>query len=96
LRVDVLVALRERSVTPGQFFLQYCDGKLTDEDFNDQGNAFTVLYFDSEKGQFLADYEAILATNQPSLYHVPDTWHTYEVLKPVLDRRFSQWRANGG
>jgi hypothetical protein len=30
-----------------------------------------------------------------SVYHVPDTWQTYASLKPVLDRRFDDWRGAG-
>lgn len=39
------------------------------------------------------DYEATLAGNLPTTYHVPDTWETYEKIKPVLDKRFQEWKA---
>ena len=88
-----IAGLRERSITPGSFVLQFCDGKLTDEDLNEEGNAFAAAYFGFEKGSFLADYEACLAEDLPSLYNVPDTWSTYEAIQPVFDRRLAEWRA---
>jgi len=92
--------LQERSLTPGAFFLSACDGKFTDEDLSEEGNAFTSQYFDFEKGQYLADYEAILGQGLPdnpnSLYYVADTWDNFDNLRPVLDRRLAKWRARAG
>ena len=65
--------LRARSMTPGQFFLECFDGKFTDEDLSDEGNAFAQAYFDFEKGNYLADYEAALGDSLETMYHVPDT-----------------------
>ena len=88
-----LMALRERKVTPGAFFLRACDGKFTNEDLNDEGNAFTTDYFDFKKGGYLSDYEKNLGVNLPTLYHVADSWENFERIKPVLDRRLSAWRS---
>jgi hypothetical protein len=93
---DGIEALRARSVTPGAFFLKYCDGKFTNEDVSDEGNAFAAAYFDFESGDYLSDYEDVLASELPTLYHVPDTWHCYDKLRPTLDARFEQWRASRG
>lgn len=87
-----LQRLRERSVTPGQFVREACDEKLTDEDLNDVGNAFAAAYFAPDEGQYLADYELVLGGPFPTLYHVPDTWEGFDALRPVLDRRFDEWR----
>lgn len=86
--------LLSRSVTPGRFFLDACDGKFTSEELNDVGNRFAAAYYDMQKGQFLADYEATVGGSLPTLYHVSDSWETYELLRPVFDRRFKEW--NGG
>ena len=53
-----LEQLRKREVTPGKY-LMILDGKFTDEELNDEGNAFASSYFDFEKGLYLADYESI-------------------------------------
>ncbi len=88
-------SLRNRSTTPGAFFLSCCDGKFTNEDLNEEGNAFALAYFDFKNGQYLKDYGAAVAGDLPTLYHVPDTWLTYEKLQPVLDQRLMEWRAHG-
>jgi hypothetical protein len=89
---DDIPKLQVRTATPGQFYLEACDGKFTDEDLTDEGNAFAAHYFDLQKGSYLADYESLLAADLPTLYHVPDTWATFDKLKPVLDTRFQEWR----
>lgn len=91
---DSIPKLRSRSLTPGRFFLEECDGKFTDEDLNDEGNAFTLYYFDDfKKCQYLKDYEANLGRGLEDLYHVKDTWENFDLLRPVLDRRFIEWKA---
>jgi hypothetical protein len=87
-----LEALKARKITPGAYFLRACDGKFTDEDLNEQGNAFTKHYFDLQTGSYLEDYETILGQGMSSLYHVSDSWANFDRLKPVLDNRFADWR----
>jgi len=93
---DEIPKLRTRSCTPGRFFLEACDGKFVEDDLNDLGNSFAIAYFDFEKGKYLADYEATLGSDVPDLYHVEDTWENFDKLKPVLDRRFDEWRTTWG
>ncbi|MBO9689158.1 MAG: hypothetical protein J7598_21350 [Mitsuaria chitosanitabida] len=54
--VEDLEGLKARSVTPGTFFLEASDGKFTDEDLNEEGNAFARTYFKFEGDGFLSDY----------------------------------------
>jgi hypothetical protein len=90
---DLLMRLEQRTISPGQFFIKACDEKFTDEDLNDEGNAFTQEYFKFKTGDYLTDYERVLGPDVPTLYHVPDTWENYDRLKPVLDGRFSEWKS---
>ena len=87
-----LEKLRSRSVTPGQFFLETCDGKFTDEDLNDEGNAFAQEYFDFDRGAYMNDHDQLLAKGLPSQYHVEDTWTNFDKLRHVLDKRLDDWR----
>jgi len=87
-----LAKLRSRSTSPCQLY-RAMDGKLTDDDLSDEGNAFTKFYFDFEAGQYLKDYEEVLCEGLPTTYHVADSWENYERLKPVLDTRLAEWRA---
>jgi hypothetical protein len=73
--------------------VEACDGKFTGEDLNDEGNAFATAYYDTQVGMFLKDYEATVGRGLPSLYHVPDTWETFEKLQPVFGRRLADWRT---
>lgn len=88
-----LEALKRREITPGAYFLRCCDGKFTDEDLNDEGNAFAAAYFEFETGQYLADYERTLAGELPTTYHVADTWENFDQLRPILDQRLREWRG---
>ena len=89
-----LACLRNRDLTPGAFFLKYCDGKFTDEDLNDEGNEFTAQYFDFETGDYANDYSSILGDDVESIYHVQDSWDTLELLRPLLDKRLADWRRD--
>jgi hypothetical protein len=89
---DELERLSSRSCTPGEFFLNSCDGKFVDEDLNEMGNAFAESYFNFEKGQYLRDYEQILGKSVPTLYHIKDSWENFDCLKPTLDSRFAEWK----
>jgi len=76
--------------------MRVCDEKFIDEDLSEEGNEFAAVYFDFKKGDYLSDYEAILGEDGVELYHVKDTWANFDRLKPVLDKRFSEWRAQHG
>jgi len=92
---EPLARLRERKVTPGQFFLDACDGKFTDEDLSELGNRFAEHYYenDDRPGTYFTDYAAAVGTEPPSIYHVADSWETYERLAPVIEQRFTEWQA---
>ena len=90
---EELEHLRDRKVTPGRFFLESCDGKFVDEDLNEEGQAFTEAYFDFESGDYIPDYEGLLAKGLPSTYRVQDTWANYDLLAPLIEDRLKNWRA---
>jgi hypothetical protein len=81
--------LRKRQTGPAQFLVDYCDGKLTDEDLSPEGNAFASSYYDSG---YLADYASVFANEGETLYHVAPTWENFDRLKPLLDRRLAASR----
>jgi hypothetical protein len=84
--------LRKEGLTPGAYFIRACDEKFTDDDLNDEGNAFAAAYYEGENNQYLQDYQQIVVKRLPSAYHVPDTWDTFETLSPVLSSRLAEWR----
>jgi hypothetical protein len=94
-----LVELAERRRTPGAWFLEYCDGKLTNENLSDTGNDFTQAYYGSPDEEslsgYLSDYDRCFPA-LPSLYHVEDSWLSYDRLAPTIERAFKRWRNGGG
>jgi hypothetical protein len=94
LAAEELPSLQARSITPGRFFYDQCDGKFVDEDLNAEGNAFAAAYFDLDKGAYLKDYDRVLCAGVTTAYEVADTWENFDKLKPRLDRRLDEWRRD--
>jgi hypothetical protein len=85
--------LKSKGLTPGEFVMNECDEKFVDAFLNTEGNEFAKYYYFSETGMFNNDYASTLASELPSIYHVGDSWTNYDKLKPIIDRRFAQWRS---
>ncbi len=67
-----------------EFFFKYCDGKLTDQDLNEEGNAFAKQYY-GEEGLYLQDY----AENFGELMYVaPEEAHDFEAFSSLLEERY--------
>jgi hypothetical protein len=90
---DDLAALRRRALTPGAYFIRGCEETFTEQDLDEEGNAFTAAYYAGDESVYMADYTSTVAKGLPSRYHVPDTWETFERLRPILDARLRQWRS---
>jgi hypothetical protein len=90
LIAEILAELQARAASPGKLFFQMADEKFSDKDMNVEGNAFAAEYYAGSG--YLSDFEAYLADGLPSIYHVPDTWETYDKLAPVLKMRLDYWR----
>jgi hypothetical protein len=91
---DQLGQLTEHALTPGQWFMQACDGKFTDEDVNDEGNAFAAVYYAADGAQYLADYDNILCNAVGDPYEVPDSWQSYDLLAPTIAQRYREWKRS--
>ena len=91
-----LAPLRARQITGSSLYFDRCDGKLMDDDFNDEGNAFTASYYGEH---FVADYQRVFEKMMPNagattddFCSVPDTWENFDRLAPLLDQRYAQWQ----
>lgn len=89
---EEVVKLKSRSLTPREYFLRVCDGKMTDEDFNADGNDFAQAYFALEDEGYADDYADVFDEVE-GIYYVQDTWDNYDFLCPLLDRTLAAWRA---
>ncbi len=97
---DMIERITSRSVTPGGLFIEMCDEKFIAADLNDEGNAFAQAYYNEEsKGmrhKYYDDLDTVVPADLPSVYHLPDTWETFDKIAPVLDERFKHWRKSLG
>lgn len=86
-----LKKIQDRNVAPGEAILRFSDGKLTDEDLDDEANRFASMYYSSD-----LYYEDLAETfdDFPTLYHVPDDWEQFERVAKVLDARWQEWQDN--
>ncbi len=84
-------AFKRRGVTGPQIY-GYHDGVLIDDMLSDEGNRFARHYFEFETGQYLVDYEELLARGLPSTYHVADTWDNYDKIADRINERYVEWR----
>ncbi|WDI43245.1 DUF7832 domain-containing protein [Bremerella sp. P1] len=89
---ELVEKLKARQITPGAFFMAACDGKFTSSELNETGQEFTDDYFDMEAGEYIEDYEELLAEDVDSIYEIEDSWANYDLLKPVLDERLADWK----
>ena len=72
------------SMSPTEFLFKYCDGKLTDEDFNEQGNAFAEKYY-GDGGLYLGEYAEQFGD---LMYSAPDNLHDFRKFTIMLESRF--------
>lgn len=88
---DSINKYKKREISPIEIYKEW-DGCLIDDMLNDEGNAFTEVYFDFEKGNYLVDYENLFAINLPTLYHVSFTWDKYDKLCKIIDDKYREWK----
>ena len=95
---EAIEAVRQRRMTGAKFLLQECDWKLTHHSLNEEGNQFCLEYYgnDDGYGQYLVDYEIALAKNEPSLYHIEDSWPTFDKLYEHIQSRYEAWKSKNG
>lgn len=92
--------VKERIITGRTFLINECDFCLTEEEFNDEGLAFTLYYYsdnnlnnDKVVKQYLMDYAEMFIKEPMTFWDVEDTWENYDKIKPVIDERFRSWKA---
>lgn len=85
--------VKHRKIKGSEFLGKFCDGKLTDEDFNDLGKDFTESFFEDRYYEVYAN--AVDPDDQlPTIYHVCDSWDTYDKVSPLISDAFKKWKSN--
>jgi hypothetical protein len=87
--------ITERRITPGEAAQRFIDGRLTNEDFSDEGNAFAADYYQGKKPYYDDLEELRRALAVKSVYHIPDSWAVFDRLAKVVDQRFKRWKSPG-
>jgi hypothetical protein len=82
---------KERKITGAEIYEAW-DGCLVSEILTEEGNRFASDYFDFERGEYLNDYQEVLARDLPSLYHVKNSWENYETIREKIDQRYAAWK----
>lgn len=81
--------VKNREMTGTEFLINECDEKFWEDDLNTEGLEFTKFYYESNA--YFSDYEKALAANEPTLYHVPDTWDNYDKISVLIDKAYKKW-----
>lgn len=90
IAADGLNKVVSGEITGAEFLLKYCDGKLTNEDINEEGNKFASEYY--EKNIFISDYNELFGENVDTLYHVEDSVQNASILEKLINKRFFEWK----
>ena len=71
------------------FFMKWSDGKLTDEDFNEDGNEFLMHYYAGENEQYTPDY----ADNFGHLMYVENEQaHDFGKFSSMVEKRYKEFK----
>ena len=79
-----VAAVVKGEISATEFFFKYCDGKFTDEDLNEAGNAFAKQYY-GEDGLYLSDYAESFGN---FMYLKPENGHDFAKFSSMMQARF--------
>jgi len=82
---EAVKAVVDGSLSATEFLIKYCDEKFTDEDLNEDGNAFASQYY-GENGLYLGDYAEHFGE---LMYESSENQHDFELFASILDQRYS-------
>lgn len=87
--------VKNREMTGTQFLIKECDSQFWSEDLNKEGNDFSKFYYANENGygQYIDDY-SIVFNKYETLYHVRDDWKNYDLIEPVITKKYNEWKMN--
>lgn len=94
---EAIERVLSRQITGRDFLIEQCDEKLWDEDLSNEGSSFTLYYYQFEEEpkhrKYIDDYIDTLAHRDlKSLYEIENSWENYDKLKPIIDKRFIEWK----
>lgn len=90
IAITEIQKIKNRTIKGTQFLKEFLDGVLIDEDLTAIGNEFSYYYY--EKGTYFDDYFEVLCEDLPTIYHIQDSWENYNKIKPIIDKRYNDWK----
>ncbi|MFY1047144.1 hypothetical protein [Chryseobacterium sp. GP-SGM7] len=97
--------LKRREITGAEFIIDSMDGKFSEYDLNDFGNAFAKDYYVDETdftdrfSSFATDYLNLFDSiaeesnyEYETFYHIEDSYENYNLMKQIIDHRFEEWK----
>lgn len=94
--------VKKRILTGAEYLIQNCDEKFTTFDLVQLGNDFAKAYYARKEktaaakyASYFEDYEKVFSKAGPvfDFYSVANTWENYNLLKPLIDQRFEEWKG---
>jgi hypothetical protein len=94
--------VKNRTLTGAEFLMSVCDEKFTTGDLAQLGNDFAKAYYARKEktaaakyASYFEDYEQVFGKTDGAfeLYRVANTWENYNLLKPLIDQRFEEWKG---
>jgi len=76
--------VRRGEMTGTAFLFRNCDGKFTDEDLNEDGNAFVAVYYGKD-GPYLSDYATAFSD---LMYVASEEEHDFKKFSQFVERRY--------
>lgn len=90
--VNELKQVKDRKITGRDFLIDMCDECFTDDDLNDEGNAFAEYYYVPDDSPYFDDYFKVFGLNAKTIYEAENTWENFDKLKPIIDKRYTDWK----
>ncbi len=87
---EMIISVKRRELDGRSFLIEQCDTKFWTSDLNIEGVEFTNYYYSKA---YMKDYEELLGANFNSLYEVPNSWESYELISLRIDSRFKNWKV---
>jgi hypothetical protein len=96
---EAIQKVKSRQMTGRDFLIDFCDEKFSDEDLNEEGIKFTDFYYQTDSNEkfknYMDNYCDVIGEEVDSIYEVEDNWENYDKLKPLIDKRYAEWKKSG-
>lgn len=83
-------------MTGRDFLTDRYDEKLREDDLDEEELEFTQVYYQGEStdsfSNYPDDYGELSGSDVENIYAIENSRENYDKLKPVIDRRYAEWK----